>query len=144
MVARIYDYTNDVPSFIARSEEGFPAGPKDGSTVKFIDSGKIYTFYNGSWYDADGDRIECDILSATLTIGEDKYPGRINGTAVTITVPAGTVVTELNPVIVASPGATVAPTTAQDFTTPVTYTVTAENTTNTQEYTIAVEVEVEN
>lgn len=143
MTARIYNYTNDVPDFIARSEEGFPKAPRNGSKVYFIDTKTTYTYYGGSWYDSDGKRIESELKGATLKIGDDTYRGRITDTAVVFVVPSGTVITALTPTMTASPGATVAPTTAQDFTTPVTYTVTAEDATNETEYTVSVEVETD-
>lgn len=64
--------------------------------------------------------------------------GVIVGTNITVTLPAGTVVTSLTPVIVHN-GKMIDKTTAQDFTTPKTYTVTAENL-STQTYTVTVVV----
>lgn len=67
--------------------------------------------------------------------------GVINETAqtITITVPYGTDVTALSPIIVTSAGATISPASGavQDFTAPVTYTVTAADTT-TQTYIVTV------
>jgi hypothetical protein len=69
--------------------------------------------------------------------------GTINETAKTIsvTVPFGTVVTSLTPTITVSSGATVDPAsgTAQDFTSPVEYTVTAVDG-NTAAYTVTVTI----
>ena len=67
--------------------------------------------------------------------------GTITGNNVAVTVPSGTDVTSLTPTIVVSPEATVSPAsgTAQDFTSPVTYTVTAEDGT-TATYTVTVTV----
>ncbi len=61
------------------------------------------------------------------------------GDTVTLTVPAGTDVTNLVPTIVVANGATIYPDSdvAQDFTYPVTYTVTAQDGT-TQTYTVTV------
>jgi hypothetical protein len=61
---------------------------------------------------------------------------------ITATVPAGTSVTALVPTLEISAGASVSPTsgTAQNFTTPVTYTVTAEDGSK-QAYTVTVTVE---
>lgn len=66
--------------------------------------------------------------------------GTINQTnhTIAITLPAGTVVTSLLPTITMN-GKLISPTTAQDFTLPKTYTVTAENLT-TQNYIITVGV----
>jgi len=63
---------------------------------------------------------------------------------IAVTVPYGTNVTDLSPAIVASDQATVSPTsgTAQDFTSPVTYTVTAEDGTK-QDYVVTVTVEAD-
>jgi len=62
--------------------------------------------------------------------------GVINGTNITVTLPAGTDVSALTPVITHN-GKMITPVTAQDFSTPKTYTVTAENMT-TQIYTVTV------
>ena len=83
---------------------------------------------------------EKSILSFTI----DGVEGEINEVAKTVTLlmPEGTDVTELVPTIEVSEGATVSPASgeAQDFTNPVTYTVTAMNGT-TAEYTASVVVE---
>lgn len=62
--------------------------------------------------------------------------GVISGTNITVTLPTGTVLTSLTPTIVHT-GKMIDKTTALDFSTPKTYTVTAENLT-TQTYTITV------
>ena len=83
---------------------------------------------------------EKSILSFTI----DGVEGEINEVAKTVTLlmPEGTDVTELVPTIEVSEGATVSPASgeAQDFTNPVTYTVTALNGT-TAVYTVTVMVE---
>lgn len=88
-------------------------------------------------HDADNEK---SILSFTI----DGVEGEINEVAKTVTLvmPEGTDVTELVPTIVVSEGATVTPASgeAQDFTNPVTYTVTAQNGT-TAVYTVTVVVE---
>jgi uncharacterized protein YjdB len=61
----------------------------------------------------------------------------INGNAITITLPIGTNVTALAPVISLPAGLTINKTGAQDFTHPVTYTVTALDNT-TKDYTVTV------
>ena len=85
-------------------------------------------------HDADNEKR---ILSFTI----DGVEGDINEIAktVTVTMPEGTDVTLLEPTIEVSEGATVSPASgeAQDFTTPVTYTVTAQNGT-TAAYTVMV------
>ena len=88
-------------------------------------------------HDADNEK---SILSFTI----DGVEGDIDEIAKTVTLvmPEGTDVTELVPTIVVSEGATISPASgeAQDFTSLVTYTVTAQNGT-TAEYTVSVVVE---
>ncbi len=60
---------------------------------------------------------------------------------VSIEVANGTDVTSLTPTITVSSGATVSPTGAQDFTNAVTYTVTAEDGSTTQDWVVTVTVE---
>ena len=88
-------------------------------------------------HDADNEK---SILSFTI----DDVEGEIDelNKTVTVQLPQGIDVTELVPTIVVSEGATVNPASgeAQDFTNPVTYTVTAMNGT-TAEYTVSVVVE---
>ncbi|MHB8172490.1 MAG: hypothetical protein ACYDG6_13260, partial [Thermincolia bacterium] len=85
---------------------------------------------------------ETDITIFSLT--EQTGPATINTSnhIVTIEVVSGTVVTALAPTINLSAGAKVLPLSAasQDFTAPVTYTVTAEDTTTTQAWTVIVVV----
>lgn len=80
----------------------------------------------------------CDITS--FNIGE--AIGVINDTdgTIDVEVPEGTALTSLSPVITVSPGASVSPAsgTAQDFTNPVTYTVTAADGQTTKEYEVTV------
>lgn len=66
--------------------------------------------------------------------------GVISGTNITVMLPSGSAITSLTPVIVHT-GKMIDKTTAQDFTTPKTYTITAENLT-TQTYTVTVVVAV--
>jgi hypothetical protein len=66
--------------------------------------------------------------------------GTIAGLNISITLPHGTVVTALTPEIDKN-GKMITPTTAQDFTTPKTYTVTAQDLTS-QTYTVTVTVAV--
>jgi glucan-binding YG repeat protein len=80
---------------------------------------------------------EADIIS--LKIGS--VVGIINGTDIRVTLPTGTSVTALEPEIEISENATVSPDTgeAQNFTTPVIYTVTAQSGAK-QNYTVTVTV----
>jgi hypothetical protein len=66
--------------------------------------------------------------------------GSISGDTISLTLPSGTNLTSLTPVISLSPGATVNPPSgqAQNFTNQVTYTVTAEDETTTKPYTVTV------
>ena len=68
-------------------------------------------------------------------------PDAVNHT-INIEVAYGTVVTELTPTIILSSGATISPTsgTAQDFTNPVIYSVTAQDGTTAQDWTVTVTV----
>lgn len=79
-----------------------------------------------------------------FTISNQAKDTEINQTAHTIkvTMPAGTTVTNLTPAITVSTGATVSPESgaAQNFSSPVTYTVTAEDG-STQNYIVTVEVQ---
>lgn len=74
-----------------------------------------------------------------LSFDYGSISGTISGTKITLTVPFGTDVTALKPSITVSPFAVVSPQsdTAQDFTNPVQYTVTAQNKTQ-QVYTVTV------
>lgn len=80
---------------------------------------------------------ECNIISFEL----NGVYGVISGTAIAVTFPTGTAVTSLVPRVMISKGATIAPLTAQNFTNPVTYTVTAEDGTTTKTYTVTVTVD---
>ena len=78
---------------------------------------------------------------AAFTIAGQSGSSTIGSNTIEVTMPHGTVVTALTPTITVSPGASVSPTsgTAQNFTSPVTYTVTAADTT-TKDYTVTVTV----
>ncbi len=76
-----------------------------------------------------------EIESVTI----DDVEGVIDGQTITVTLPAGTDVTALEPVI-AHTGKIISPTGVQDFTEPVDYTITAEDF-KTNLYQIVVEVE---
>lgn len=82
---------------------------------------------------------EKDILTFNLTT--PAVTGVIAGNKITLFLPAGTDITALVPTITVSPEATVSPASgiAQNFTTPKTYTVTAQNGT-TKVYTVSVDV----
>lgn len=79
---------------------------------------------------------ECDITSFTIA----GVAATISGASITAELPAGTDVTALTPSIVTSTGATVDPTTAQDFSSAVEYTVTAEDGVTKKTYTVTITV----
>ena len=90
------------------------------------------------------DNTETDILTFDFNGLTPTVTGTVNATAhtVALTVPFGTDLTTLEPTITLSYGATVSPTsgTANDFTNPATYVVTAEDGTTTQDWTVTVTV----
>jgi hypothetical protein len=80
---------------------------------------------------------ECDITSFTISGIETS----ISGTTITLIVPEDADLTALTPTITVSEGATISPASGveQDFSSAVTYTVTAEDTTTTKTYTTAID-----
>ena len=80
--------------------------------------------------------------AANNDVLDNDITGTIEGTEVTANVPYGTDVTALVPTVTVADGATVVPASgeAQDFTDPVTYTVTAADGETTAEYTVTVSV----
>jgi hypothetical protein len=104
---------------------------EDGETMKYY---KVRVSDNAS--------DEAEIIS--FTVSGIAAPAEINSAEGTVSVNVlfGTNVTSLVPTIVISNGATIDPASgvAQDFTSPVVYTVTAENTTTTKEWTVTVTV----
>ena len=75
-----------------------------------------------------------------LSLTWGAYSSSIVGTNVTLFVPPGTPLTAINPTVTVSPFATVSPLsgTTHNFTTPVNYTVTAENGIATKTYLVTV------
>jgi hypothetical protein len=113
------------------------------------------TYYFAAWSLVDGTWHPGEILtfntSAAVSTGDEitafgfaspAATGVIDQDAHTIavTVPYGTDVTNLTPTITLSDGATVSPTDSQDFTNPVTYTVTAQDGITTQSYVVTVTI----
>ncbi|WP_240927986.1 beta strand repeat-containing protein [Cellulophaga sp. Z1A5H] len=84
--------------------------------------------------------IEGDDSKDITTFTIDGVNGIISGTNISVSLPAGTDVTALIPTVIHT-GASVNPASgvAQDFTSPVIYTITAEDA-STQEYTVTVSV----
>ena len=68
--------------------------------------------------------------------------GSISGSSITLSVPYGTDISSLSPQITNSPKSTITPAagTSRDFSSPVTYVVTAEDGTTTTSYTITVTI----
>jgi fibronectin type 3 domain-containing protein len=64
----------------------------------------------------------------------------INDNSITLTVPYGTAIGALTPTFVSATGAAITPSTAQNFASPVTYRVTAENGTVYQDYRVTLSV----
>lgn len=112
------------------------AGNTEGWKVGFVDSMKV----EESVYEKRATLVKIK-TSDNKTITSFKIgavSGVITGTNITVTLPHGTVITSLLPVVGIS-GKIISPIEAQDFTTPRTYTVTAENLT-TQNYIVTVVV----
>jgi hypothetical protein len=84
--------------------------------------------------------VAADMITA-FSFVTPAVDGTITGTSIAVTVPFGTAVTALTPAITVSAGATVSPLSgvAENFTNPVTYTVTSA-TGATQAYTVTVTV----
>lgn len=85
----------------------------------------------------------CKILTFTVSVGGIAYKAKVSDNAVALTLPYGTAVNALKPVVEISTGATVSPASAAatDFSAgPVTYTVTAEDGTTTKKYKVSVTV----
>lgn len=81
------------------------------------------------------------ITSFSVDIGETTYDGVIKGTDITLYLPLGTDVSDLTPAVTISNRATsdpADPEVSTDFSTPETYTITAEDGTTENEYTVSV------
>lgn len=137
-------YSNGARTFYGMSTDDLPENAVTGDRAYIIDTQTELICYEGTWMLlSSGKSIESKILSGELTVGEEKIPLVLDGTSGTFTVPYGTVVTELLPDFEISEGATISPDTAQDFSDPVIYTVTADEDTYSTSYTITVLVEDE-
>ena len=114
---------NDV---LIENGNGWKVGPVD--EVKFM--GEVY----GKHAPLVAVSLSANKAITSLKIG--LVSGVVVGNNITVTLPIGTDIRALIPVIVYN-GKMIDKTTAQDFTSPVTYTVTAENLT-TQDYIVTV------
>ena len=96
------------------------------------------SFGNDLWDNVTSSKITSDKQITSFSI--NGYKARINGTTIKSVLPIGTSATSLAPVITHN-GAAISPEseTAQDFSNPVTYTVTATDGT-TEQYTVSVTV----
>jgi hypothetical protein len=106
-------------------------GAASGSTVNYVVWAEDYvtsTHENTKTYAVTITRAQPTATTDITKFTIDEAEGTITGTNIDVEVPYGTDVTKLTPVIEIN-GATVAPASEveQNFTTPITYTVTAEN-----------------
>lgn len=139
-----WTYTNSIKRFVGMTGGGLPINGVTGDEAYIVDTQETYINCEGKWYNkANGKSAACDITKAVLTIGGEDYDGVIAGLKVDFIVPYGTVVTELAPTITKSANSTISPTTAQDFSSSVTYTVTAQDGKMTKAYVFSVTVESE-
>lgn len=123
------------------------ATPRSDMKVQAHTTADASAEIKSGWYSAvyDGGNAGANITAFII----NGVAGVINGTNITVTLPAETTVTALSPTIALSAGATVAPTsgTSKNFTTPQQYVVTAADTaadtTTTKTYTVTVIVEDE-
>ncbi len=118
------------------------ASPVSGTTLNFsTPQNYTVTAQDGSTkiYRVTAVNAPASPAKDILTLTQGANSSVITGTNVYLYVPAGTVVTALNPTVTVSPFATVSPLSGatNDFTTPINYTVTAENGT-TKTYVVSV------
>ena len=125
-VEMYHDSTIAMNDVLIENGNGWKVGPVD--SVKF--QGEVY----GKHAPLTSVTLSANKAITSLKIGN--VSGIIAGTNITVTLPVGTDISALLPVIVYN-GKMITPTTAQDFSTPKTYTVTAENLT-TQDYIVTV------
>lgn len=137
-------YTVGSRCFYGMSTDDLPSKGVTGDSLHIIDTDADLLNYDGEWYDkSSGLCVEAKILSGKITISDVDYPIVFDGSDGECEVPYGTDVTSLLPDFTLSTRATISPSVAQDFTSPVTYTVTAEDTVSTTSYDITVTVSPE-
>ncbi|MDR1949493.1 MAG: SUMF1/EgtB/PvdO family nonheme iron enzyme, partial [Spirochaetaceae bacterium] len=123
---------------------GLSLSPEAGEQVNFTNP-VTYTVYaeDGSYrqYTVTVPKAPPPLSSAKdiTALSINGVTGNINGTAITVTLPYGTSVSSLTPVVTHT-GASYSPTGAQNFSSQKTYTVTAANS-STKIYTVTVVVE---
>lgn len=49
-MSNIYSYKNKT-DYVRLSSEGQPENPAEGSTLYYVDNGKFFIYYQGSWYE---------------------------------------------------------------------------------------------
>jgi hypothetical protein len=145
------DFTTAGSDFTLQSvSPGRDAGLDVGLTTDFLEYAVPYNsvvdigaYEYGSSPATPSD--ETDIL--TFVFSEQTGAATINSTThtVSIEVEGGTNISELTPTITVSSGATIVPASGaeEDFSSPVTYTVTAEDEETDQEWTVTVTIEEE-
>ncbi|MCX6873515.1 MAG: hypothetical protein NTW21_06865 [Verrucomicrobia bacterium] len=121
--------------------------PASGANAGFTESTKTvtYTVTSGGSHTDYAATVTVEPASSAcdmLTFKAGSYSGGISSTNVTLMVPLGTNVTALSPTYTVSPGATEDVSypsgSTRDFTTPQDYTITAQDGTTTQTYTVSV------
>ncbi|MCX6880120.1 MAG: hypothetical protein NTW21_40895 [Verrucomicrobia bacterium] len=121
--------------------------PASGANAGFSNSHKTVTYTVTSGASHTDYAATVTVLPASaacdmLTFKSGNYSGGIGGTNITLVVPLGTDLTTLAPTYTVSPGATPDVSypsgSTRDFTTPQSYTITAENGTDTKTYTVTV------
>ena len=122
--------------------ETAPENPNNGNFSFYIDDLSIQSIDTSFTPIELPKSTACDITTFTIPNQVGETVINQEDKTITINVPFGTNVTALTPTITTSEKATVNPATgtAQNFTNPVKYTVTAEDTTTTKEYTVTVTV----
>lgn len=144
-VARGTDVTNLNPTVTVSTGASYvPGGSQNfanGTIIYTVTAEDGITIQEWAVTVTEAPSTETDMLSFALTeqTGEATIDA-VNHT-ITIEVANGTDVTGLSPTISISVGASVSPEGAQDFTNPVTYTVTAEDGSTVQDWIVTVTVE---
>lgn len=137
-------YSSGARTFYGMSTDELPENAVTGDRAHIINTKSDLICYEGAWFDLDsGKSAESKILGGKITISDKEYPLVLEGTEGSFTVPYGTDVTELLPTWTLSTGASISPSTAQDFSSDVTYTVTAADADYATSYIISVIVEDE-
>lgn len=139
-----WTYPNSIKQFVGMTGAGLSSEGVTGDETFIVDTQETYINCDGAWYNkSNGKSASAEITKAVLSIGGANYEGAIVDDGITFVVPYGTAVTELAPTITKSELSTISPTTAQDFSSPVTYTVTAQDGKMTHTYVVTVVVEPE-